>query len=84
MSVYADRDSLINNWMKSLLSNALFAAAIILTILAAATLLPSDAPVLSDLGYKSRCPFAPWSTLTLLMLAGLAWIVRRHIESQQA
>ena len=70
--------------MKSLLSNGLFAAAILLSILAAATLLPSDASVLSDLGYKSLCPFAPWSTLTLLMLAGLAWIVRRHIESQPA
>jgi hypothetical protein len=37
---------------------------------------------ISDLGYRTLCPFAPWSTITLLFLAGLAWVVRKHINSQ--
>jgi hypothetical protein len=39
---------------------------------------------ISDLGYRTLCPFAPWSTVTLLFLAGLAWVVRQHINSQPA
>jgi hypothetical protein len=40
--------------------------------------------MISDLGYFTLCPFAPWSTLTLLVLAGIAWVVRRHIDAQPA
>jgi hypothetical protein len=64
------------------LSALLLASVIVLVILALATLLPSSALAISDLGYATFCPFAPWSTLTLLFLAGLGWVVRRHINAQ--
>ena len=49
---------------------------------AAATLLPLSAPVKSDLGYYSFCPFAPWSTLILLIVAGLFGAVRTYLVSR--
>lgn len=64
------------------LSALLFASAILLVILAGVTLLPSSSPKISDLGYRTLCPFAPWSTITLLFLAGLGWVVRRYVDSQ--
>lgn len=66
------------------LSSLLLAAAILFMALAAATLVPFSTPMISDLGYHTLCPFAPWSTLTLLFVAGLAWVVRRHIDAQPA
>lgn len=66
------------------LSSLLLVSAILLTIGAAVTLIPSSSLVISDLGYHTLCPFAPWSTITLLFLAGLAWVVRKHIDSQPA
>jgi len=63
------------------LISILFACVIICLVLAAATLVPSNAPKVSDLGYSTFCPFAPWSTLTLLFLAGLSWVVRQHVRS---
>ena len=66
------------------LSSLLLVCAILLAIGAAVTLLPSSALTISDLGYRTLCPFAPWSTVTLLFLAGLAWVVRKHINSQAA
>jgi hypothetical protein len=66
------------------LSALLLAAAILLVTLAAATLLPHDSRELSDLGYHTFCPFAPYSTITLLLLAGLGWMVRKHIDSLPA
>ena len=41
-------------------------------------------PMVSVLGYHTLCPFAPWSTLTLLFLAGLAWVVRGYMKTQSA
>jgi hypothetical protein len=64
------------------LSSLLLASAILLAILAAVTLLPSSSLMMSDLGYHTLCPFAPWSTLTLLFLGGLAWVVRGHINAE--
>lgn len=64
------------------LSSVLLAATILLVIGAVATLVPSSSLTISDLGYRTLCPFAPWSTVTLLFLAGLGWIVRRYVESQ--
>jgi hypothetical protein len=52
-------------------------------VLALVTLLPSSAPKISDLGYSTLCPFAPWSTLTLLFFSGLSWVVRQHVNAQQ-
>ena len=60
------------------LSNLLLAAATLLLILAGVTLIPYSSPMISDMGYHTLCPFAPWSTLTLLFLAGLAWVVRQY------
>jgi len=68
------------------LTNLLLVAAILLLIGAAVTLLPpssSSSATVSDLGYFTLCPFAPYSTLTLLFLAGVAWLVRKHIGAQQ-
>ncbi len=66
------------------LTALLLAAAILLAVAAAVTLLPShSSAMVSDLGYFTLCPFAPYSTLTLLFLAGVAWLVRKHIDAQQ-
>ena len=64
------------------LSSLLLVSTILLTIGAAVTLVPSSSLTISDLGYRTFCPFAPWSTITLLFLAGLGWVVRKHIDSQ--
>jgi hypothetical protein len=66
------------------LSTALLVVAIALFVLAAATLMPSSAPKVSDLGYSTFCPFAPYSTLALLFFGWLSWMIRRHIEHQPA
>jgi hypothetical protein len=63
------------------LSVLLLAASILLGVLAAVTLVPYSSPMVSDLGYHTLCPFAPWSTLTLLFLGWLGWVLRRHIDS---
>lgn len=64
------------------LAALLLVCAVIAVVLAVATLLPSSAPVISDLGYSTWCPFAPWSTITLLVLGGLAWVVRSYVQKQ--
>ena len=47
------------------------------------TLLPLAAPKANDFGYVSACPFAPWSTLALLLLvAGLIWAIRKYLLTQ--
>jgi hypothetical protein len=60
----------------------LLAITVVLLILAAATLLPFPSPTTSDLGYSALCPFAPWSTLMLLLLAGLSWALRGHFTPE--
>jgi hypothetical protein len=67
---------------KPAISGILLFFAIFLSVLGLATLVPHTATLVSDLGYNSWCPFAPWSTLTLLVLGGLCWAVRRHINTQ--
>jgi hypothetical protein len=64
------------------LSSLLFAATIVLGILALVTLVPFSNKMVSDLAYHTLCPFAPWSTLTLLFLSWLAWTVRGYINQQ--
>jgi hypothetical protein len=64
------------------LSSLLFAVTILFTVLAAVTVVPYSTPMASDLGYHTVCPFAPYSTLTLLFVAGLAWVVRGYINQQ--
>lgn len=63
------------------LSSLLLAIAMLLGVLGLVTLLPHQGTLQSDLGYYTLCPFAPWSTLTLLVLGGLCWMVHRHIDS---
>lgn len=53
-----------------------------MAVLAVATLAPFSNPMVSDLGYHTLCPFAPYSTLSLLFLAGLAWVLRGYINQQ--
>jgi hypothetical protein len=65
------------------LSSFLFAAAILFGVLALVTLTPHSNKMVSDLGYHTLCPFAPWSTLTLLFLGWLAWIVRGYINQPE-
>jgi hypothetical protein len=68
---------------KQKLLNLLLAAAALLALGALVTLLPfSSNNIKSDLGYSSLCPFAPWSTLTLLTGAGLAWLIRAYVKTQ--
>jgi len=51
---------------------------IVCTLAAIITLIPSphDAE-LNDLGYKSMCSFAPWSTLSCLFLAAVSCVIRK-------
>jgi hypothetical protein len=46
------------------------------------TLLPGDASKPNDLGYFSVCSFAPWSSLALLLVAGVLWVVRRYFQTR--
>lgn len=65
------------------LTRLLLASAILFLALALATMMPYSSHTISDLGYSTLCPFAPWSTFTLLFLAGVGWVVRQHINAQQ-
>ena len=68
---------------KQKLLNILLVVAALLVIASAVTLLPfSSNNIKSDLGYSSLCPFAPWSTLTLLFFAGVAWLIRAYVKTQ--
>lgn len=62
-------------------SSLLLAAVVLLLLGAGVTLVPFTNPMVSDMGYHTLCPFAPWSTLTLLFLAGVGWVLRRYVES---
>jgi hypothetical protein len=69
---------------RATLSILLLTVSILLTAAALVTLVPHTSPTVSDLGYYTLCPFAPWSTLTLLFFGGLAWFVRQHMNAQPA
>jgi len=61
-------------------SNTILLGLVVLFVgLAVLTLLPFTAPKENDLGYMSMCPFAPWSTLSLLLVAGLIWAIRQYL-----
>jgi NADH:ubiquinone oxidoreductase subunit 3 (subunit A) len=64
------------------LSLLLFVVSIMFVALALVTLLPFPSSTPSDLGYHALCPFVPWSPLILLLIAGVAWAVRQHINAQ--
>ena len=67
---------------RATLSFLLLTVSILLLAGAMVTLIPHTSATVSDLGYYTLCPFAPWSTLTLLFLGGLAWFVRAHMNAQ--
>jgi hypothetical protein len=67
---------------RPILSFLFLASAAVLLVLAVATLLPYSSSTISDLGYYTLCPFAPWSTLMLLFAAGVSWALRRHVDAQ--
>ena len=46
------------------------------------TLFPAAARIKNDLGYFSLCPFAPWSTLLLLLVAGVFAAIRTYMISR--
>jgi hypothetical protein len=66
------------------LSRLLFIGALFFAVTALATLVPYPNKMISDLGYFTLCPFAPYSTLTLLFLGALCWAVRAHIKTLPA
>ena len=66
---------------RSRLSALLLIGACFFGVTALATLIPYPSKMISDLGYFTLCPFAPWSTLTLLFLGALCWAVRQHVKS---
>jgi hypothetical protein len=65
---------------RSAISLALLILSLFFGVTSLITLVPYPTKMMSDLGYFSACPFAPWSTLTLLMLGGVCWAVRGHIQ----
>jgi|HubBroStandDraft_2_1064218.scaffolds.fasta_scaffold1241205_2 hypothetical protein len=70
----------IKNAVRQKPSNTiLFGLALLFVGLAILTLLPFSAPRANDLGYMSMCPFAPWSTLALLVVAGVIWSIRQYL-----
>ncbi len=60
-------------------STILLGLAVLFVGLAVLTVLPFSAPKENDLGYVSMCPFAPWSTLALLVVAGVIWAIRQYL-----
>lgn len=67
---------------KDVRNTVLLALIIILIGLAVFTLLPLSASKINDLGYVSTCPFAPWSTLALLVAAGAIWAIRQYLMTR--
>jgi len=67
---------------KDIRNSILLALVVILAGLAVWTLLPFSAPKVNDLGYVSACPFAPWSTLALLLAAGVIWAIRQYLMTR--
>jgi len=51
----------------------------IFVILSISTMLPSSASKTNDLGYYSLCSFAPWSSLALLVVAGVLGAIRKYL-----
>jgi hypothetical protein len=67
---------------KDMRNSMLLALVIVFIGLAAFTLMPFSATKTNDLGYNSACPFAPWSTLALLVAAGAVWAVRQYLMTR--
>jgi hypothetical protein len=56
-----------------------FLLALVFFILAFVTLVPNSSErIVSHLGYRSVCPFAPYSTLTLFIMSGGFYLLGRR------
>jgi hypothetical protein len=64
-------------------TSGLLGLALILVALAIWTALPLPASKTNDLGYFSACPFAPWSTLALLLVAGVLMAIRQYLLTRK-
>jgi len=64
---------------KNQIGTGLLIIVFVLAGLALWTLLPFAAARPNDIGYVSTCPFAPWSSLVLLLGAGVLWVVRQYL-----
>ncbi len=60
-------------------ANSLLGVALLFIMAAVLTLVPFSAAKMNDLGYHSMCPFAPWSSLSLLVVAGVVWVIRGYV-----
>lgn len=60
-------------------ANSLTGVALLFAMAALLTLIPFSAAKMNDIGYHSMCPFAPWSSLALLVVAGVVWVIRGYV-----
>jgi hypothetical protein len=60
-------------------ANSLLGVALLFAMAALLTLIPFSAAKMNDIGYHSMCPFAPWSSLGLLVAAGVVWMIRGYV-----
>jgi hypothetical protein len=58
---------------------ALLVLSWVFVALSVSTILPLAASKTNDLGYYSLCSFAPWSSLALLLVAGVIWAIRKYL-----
>jgi hypothetical protein len=61
------------------IANSLLGVAFLFATAALLTLIPFSAATVNGIGYHSMCPFAPWSTLGLLVAAGVTWVIRSYV-----
>jgi hypothetical protein len=65
------------------LSRGLLVLIWVMIALAVCTLIPyRSSSQINDLGYYSLCSFTPWSTILLLFVAGMAWVIRQYLQDQ--
>jgi hypothetical protein len=65
------------------LSRGLLVLIGVMIALSVCTLIPyRGASQINDLGYYSLCSFTPWSTILLLFVAGMAWVIRQYLQDQ--
>lgn len=67
---------------KQTTSGVLLLLVVVLAGSAVATLLPIAPSNNVTLGYSSWCPFAPASTVILLLAAGVLWVIRQYVRTR--
>ena len=74
--------AIIASMSKETTSSLLLFLTIIAAASAVATLLPIAPSRNPTIGYASWCPFAPVSTVILLLAAGVLWVIRQYIRTR--